>query len=108
MPERLLLRTRFHSKRLLLRCRDAHFTNEEEGYEKKRLTKLWAVADFSTRPSAPALSVLHFGFSVMQLAPSMSASLTKEERDRMTPAQVIEEFKKGNYPSSWVTKFERM
>ena len=35
------------------------------------------------------------GFS-MQLAPDMSRSLSKEERDRMTPAQVIDELKKGN------------
>jgi carbonic anhydrase len=32
----------------------------------------------------------------MQLSPSMSASLTKEERDRMGPSQVIDELKKGN------------
>ena len=31
----------------------------------------------------------------LQLAPG-TGSLTKEERDRMTPAQVIEELKKGN------------
>lgn len=36
-----------------------------------------------------------YGFS-MQLAPDMSRSLTKEERDRMTPSQVIDELKKGN------------
>lgn len=33
---------------------------------------------------------------LLQLSPSMSNSLTKEERDAMTPAQVIEELKKGN------------
>jgi len=32
----------------------------------------------------------------MQLAPDMSRSLAKEERDRMTPSQVIDELKKGN------------
>jgi len=32
----------------------------------------------------------------MQLAPDMSRSLTKEERDSMTPSQVIDELKKGN------------
>jgi carbonic anhydrase len=32
----------------------------------------------------------------MQLAASMSGSLTKEQRDSMTPAQVIDELKKGN------------
>jgi len=32
----------------------------------------------------------------MQFAPDMSKSLTKEERDSMTPAQVIDELKKGN------------
>lgn len=33
---------------------------------------------------------------MMQFAPSLSKSLTKDERDSMTPAQVIEELKKGN------------
>jgi carbonic anhydrase len=32
----------------------------------------------------------------MQFAPSMSGSLTKEQRDSMTPTQVIDELKKGN------------
>jgi len=32
----------------------------------------------------------------MQLAPSLSESLTKEQRDSMNPAQVIDELKKGN------------
>ncbi len=32
----------------------------------------------------------------MQFAPSMSGSLTKEQRDSMTPSQVIDELKKGN------------
>src|SRR5580765_3239261 len=32
----------------------------------------------------------------MQFAPDMSRSLTKEERDGMTPSQVIDELKKGN------------
>jgi carbonic anhydrase len=32
----------------------------------------------------------------MQLAPSLSRSLSKEERDSMTPAQVLDELKKGN------------
>ena len=36
------------------------------------------------------------GFSLMQLAPSMSESLTKEQRDSMTPSQIIDELKKGN------------
>src|SRR5215469_18678587 len=31
-----------------------------------------------------------------QLASKTNGSLTKEERDRMTPAEVIEELKKGN------------
>jgi len=35
------------------------------------------------------------GFS-MQMVPDLSRSLTKEERDRMTPSQVIDELKKGN------------
>jgi carbonic anhydrase len=32
----------------------------------------------------------------MQLVPSLSGSLTKEQRDGMTPSQVIDELKKGN------------
>jgi len=36
------------------------------------------------------------GFLSMQLAASMSGSLTKEQRDSMTPLQVIDELKKGN------------
>jgi carbonic anhydrase len=36
------------------------------------------------------------GFLSMQLASSMSESLTKEQRDSMTPSQVIDELKKGN------------
>ena len=32
----------------------------------------------------------------MQLAASMSESLTKEQRDSMTPSQVVDELKKGN------------
>jgi carbonic anhydrase len=36
------------------------------------------------------------GFLSMQLAPSMSGSLTKEQRDRLSPAQVIDQLKKGN------------
>jgi carbonic anhydrase len=37
-----------------------------------------------------------FAPSFFQLAGSLSRSLTKEERDGMTPAQVVEELKKGN------------
>jgi carbonic anhydrase len=44
---------------------------------------------------ACAISPL-FGFSSMQLAASTSGSLTKEQRDSMTPSQVIDELKKGN------------
>jgi carbonic anhydrase len=36
------------------------------------------------------------GLVSMQFAASMSESLTKEQRDSMTPSQVIEELKKGN------------
>jgi carbonic anhydrase len=36
------------------------------------------------------------GFVSMQLAGSTSRSLTKEQRDKMTPSQVIDELKKGN------------
>jgi carbonic anhydrase len=37
-----------------------------------------------------------FGLVSMQFAASMSGSLTKEQRDSMTPSQVIDELKQGN------------
>jgi carbonic anhydrase len=43
-----------------------------------------------------ACAISPLGPSLMQLAASMSASLTKEQRDSMTPSQVIDELKKGN------------
>ncbi len=36
------------------------------------------------------------GFGSLQLAANMGVSLTKEQRDSMTPSQVIDELKKGN------------
>ena len=38
----------------------------------------------------------HFPLSLVQLSASLGESLSKEQRDAMTPAQVIEELKKGN------------
>lgn len=49
----------------------------------------------STAIGACAFSQALGAFS-MQLVPSLSESLTKEQRDSMTPAQVIDELKKGN------------
>jgi carbonic anhydrase len=49
----------------------------------------------STTLSACAISP-PLGFLSMQLAASMAGSLTKEQRDSMTPSQVIDELKKGN------------
>jgi len=46
--------------------------------------------------AAGVYAVPRLAFSLMQLAPDMSRSLTKEERDSMTPSQVIDELKKGN------------
>jgi carbonic anhydrase len=44
-----------------------------------------------------ACAIAHpLGVSSLQLAASMSRSLTKEERDSMAPSQVIDELKKGN------------
>jgi len=48
----------------------------------------------STALCTCALSPL--GAYAMQLVPSLSESLSKEQRDSMTPAQVIDELKKGN------------
>jgi len=49
----------------------------------------------STALGACAISPT-LSFLSMQLAASMSESLTKEQRDRMTPLQVIDELKEGN------------
>jgi carbonic anhydrase len=43
-----------------------------------------------------ACAISPLGIWSMQLAPNMSESLTKEQRDSMTPLQVIDELKKGN------------
>ena len=48
----------------------------------------------STALCTCALSPL--GAYAMQLVPSLSESLSKEQRDSMTPAQIIDELKKGN------------
>lgn len=45
---------------------------------------------------AGAYALPCLSFLSMQLAPDMSHSLTKEERDGMTPSQVIDELRKGN------------
>ena len=42
------------------------------------------------------LAITPFPSSMSQLAASLSGSLTKEQRDSMTPSQVIDELKKGN------------
>src|SRR5215471_3548708 len=36
------------------------------------------------------------GLSLFQLATSLSGSLTKQQRDSMTPSQIIDELRKGN------------
>ena len=41
-----------------------------------------------------ACAISPLGPSLMQLAASMSGSLTKEQRDSMTPSQVIDELKR--------------
>jgi carbonic anhydrase len=46
--------------------------------------------------TAIGASALTSPFAFAQLAPNMSESLTKQQRDSMTPSQVIEELKKGN------------
>jgi len=43
-----------------------------------------------------ACAISPFSSLHLQLAASMSGSLTKEQRDSMTPSQVIDELKKGN------------
>ena len=64
------------------------YENGDPGILDRRrfLGTLVCACALSTRPSALS----------MQLAPSMSESLTKEQRDSMTPAQVVDELKKGN------------
>jgi carbonic anhydrase len=46
--------------------------------------------------SLGACAVSPLGLLSLQFAPSMGGSLTKEQRDSMTPSQVIDELKKGN------------
>jgi carbonic anhydrase len=46
--------------------------------------------------SLGACAISPLGLLSFQFAPSMSGSLTKEQRDSMTPSQVIDELKKGN------------
>jgi len=46
--------------------------------------------------AAAACAAPRLSLSLMQLAPDMSRSLTKEERDGMAPSQVVAELKKGN------------
>ena len=43
-----------------------------------------------------ACAITRLRFSAIQLGGSTSGALTKEQRDRMTPLQVIDELKKGN------------
>lgn len=43
-----------------------------------------------------ASMVGHLSFFSLQLAAPLSGSLTKDQRDRMTPAEIIEELKRGN------------
>jgi carbonic anhydrase len=46
--------------------------------------------------AAGACAITPMAASFLQLGNPPSAALTKEERDRMTPGQIIEELKKGN------------
>jgi carbonic anhydrase len=47
--------------------------------------------------SLGAYAIAPFGrLSLVQLATGLSGSLTKEQRDSMTPSQIIDELKKGN------------
>ena len=69
MPERLLLRTRLHSKRLLLKCRDAHFTNEEKGYE-KNVQRSCRPSQISQHGPRSALSALHLVLHLCSLRPA--------------------------------------
>jgi carbonic anhydrase len=48
------------------------------------------------RTALGTCAITPLSLSAMQLAPSGSGSLTKEQRDRMTPSQVVDELKKGN------------
>jgi carbonic anhydrase len=60
---------------------------DNEGMDRRRF--------LNTAVGACALST-PLGVVSMQLAASLSGSLTKEQRDSMTPSQVIDELKKGN------------
>jgi carbonic anhydrase len=43
-----------------------------------------------------ACAVAPVAFGIMQTQPRTSGALTKEQRDRMTPSQVLDDLKKGN------------
>ncbi len=57
--------------------------------------RLWNRRNFLGAGTAAGMLPILGGLS-LQLASPGSGSLTKEERDRMTPDQVLEELKKGN------------
>jgi carbonic anhydrase len=52
--------------------------------------------DFLSAALGPCVISPFARLSLVQLATSLSGSLTKEQRDSMTPSQIIDELKKGN------------
>jgi carbonic anhydrase len=68
---------------------------KRESHEKANIGILDRRRFLGTLLGTCALGTPAIALSV-QLAPSLSEALTKEQRDGMTPAQVIDELKKGN------------
>jgi carbonic anhydrase len=68
-----------------------NWTSPKDGFANRQLARRnFLGSAFATCLIAP------FAPLTLQLGNGGSAALTKEQRDRMTPAQIIEELKKGN------------
>jgi len=65
-------------------------------YKMTDLQNMWSRRAFLGTALAGGAVNPRWAHLFMQLTVSLSKSLTKEERDSMTPAQVVEELKKGN------------
>jgi hypothetical protein len=75
----------------LIENREEDMRNDKSLDSQRRGRRDFLGAAFAACAITPPTSL-----SLVQLSPNMSHSLTKEERGAMTPAQVIEELKKGN------------
>src|SRR5208282_372036 len=80
-----------HDFRCHKRKETMNWTSPKDGFANRQLARRnFLGSAFATCLIAP------FAPLTLQLGNGGSAALTKEQRDRMTPAQIIEELKKGN------------